>query len=445
MRRAGNLFTMTANLLRKSIWLLIVLVPLLALSSTEDRPAVVRVVQVDGVINPVVAEFITTELERANEEQARAFLIEIDTPGGLDTAMRTIIKGILGSEIPVVVYVYPSGARAASAGALITLAADFAAMAPGTNLGAAHPVSIGGGGGGGQDKVMMDKVVQDAVAYSRSIAEKRGRNLEWAEKVVRESISTPASEALSLKVIDLIVEDEGALLKALEGKRYLRDGKERTLKVADAFLVRSEMNWRQRTLDVISNPTVAYLLLMLGMLGIFFEISQPGVILPGALGAIALLLAFYSFQTLPVNYAGVLLILLAIVLFILEVKVTSFGMLTVGGILSMALGSLMLIESSEPYLQISRAVIFATVAVTAGFFSLVVYYVLRTHRTRFVSGAEGISGERGTAVTEIHREGRIFVHGEYWDAFSEEPIPEGSPVEVVSMEQGMRLKVRRVS
>ncbi len=436
---------MTANLLRKSIWLLIVLVPLLALSSTEDRPAVVRVVQVDGVINPVVAEFITTELERANEEQARAFLIEIDTPGGLDTAMRTIIKGILGSEIPVVVYVYPSGARAASAGALITLAADFAAMAPGTNLGAAHPVSIGGGGGGGQDKVMMDKVVQDAVAYSRSIAEKRGRNLEWAEKVVRESISTPASEALSLKVIDLIVEDEGALLKALEGKRYLRDGKERTLKVADAFLVRSEMNWRQRTLDVISNPTVAYLLLMLGMLGIFFEISQPGVILPGALGAIALLLAFYSFQTLPVNYAGVLLILLAIVLFILEVKVTSFGMLTVGGILSMALGSLMLIESSEPYLQISRAVIFATVAVTAGFFSLVVYYVLRTHRTRFVSGAEGISGERGTAVTEIHREGRIFVHGEYWDAFSEEPIPEGSPVEVVSMEQGMRLKVRRVS
>ncbi len=422
-----------------------VLVPLLALSSTEDRPAVVRVVQVDGVINPVVAEFITTELERANEEQARAFLIEIDTPGGLDTAMRTIIKGILGSEIPVVVYVYPSGARAASAGALITLAADFAAMAPGTNLGAAHPVSIGGGGGGGQDKVMMDKVVQDAVAYSRSIAEKRGRNLEWAEKVVRESISTPASEALSLKVIDLIVEDEGALLKALEGKRYLRDGKERTLKVADAFLVRSEMNWRQRTLDVISNPTVAYLLLMLGMLGIFFEISQPGVILPGALGAIALLLAFYSFQTLPVNYAGVLLILLAIVLFILEVKVTSFGMLTVGGILSMALGSLMLIESSEPYLQISRAVIFATVAVTAGFFSLVVYYVLRTHRTRFVSGAEGISGERGTAVTEIHREGRIFVHGEYWDAFSEEPIPEGSPVEVVSMEQGMRLKVRRVS
>ncbi len=422
-----------------------VLVPLLALSSTEDRPAVVRVVQVDGVINPVVAEFITTELERANEEQARAFLIEIDTPGGLDTAMRTIIKGILGSEIPVVVYVYPSGARAASAGALITLAADFAAMAPGTNLGAAHPVSIGGGGGGEQDKVMMDKVVQDAVAYSRSIAEKRGRNLEWAEKVVRESISTPASEALSLKVIDLIVEDEGALLKALEGKRYLRDGKERTLKVADAFLVRSEMNWRQRTLDVISNPTVAYLLLMLGMLGIFFEISQPGVILPGALGAIALLLAFYSFQTLPVNYAGVLLILLAIVLFILEVKVTSFGMLTVGGILSMALGSLMLIESSEPYLQISRAVIFATVAVTAGFFSLVVYYVLRTHRTRFVSGAEGISGERGTAVTEIHREGRIFVHGEYWDAFSEEPIPEGSPVEVVSMEQGMRLKVRRVS
>jgi len=402
---------------------------------------VVRVVPVAGVINPVVAGFVGAELVRANGDGSRALLIELDTPGGLDSAMRSIIKEILASEIPVIVYVYPSGARAASAGALVTLAADFAVMAPGTNLGAAHPVAIGPGAGGGDD-VMMGKVVEDAAAYARSIAQQRGRNVDWAEKIVRESVSTPAEEALELKVIDLVAEDEQAMLLELDGRRYLRGGQERVLKTAGALLVRSEMTWRQEILNTISNPNVAYLLLMLGILGIFFEISQPGVILPGAVGAIALLLAFFAFQTLPVNYVGVLLILLAFVLFILEITVPSFGMLTVGGIVSLTLGSLMLVETSEPYLQISRVVIFATVAVCGSFFALVLYFVVRTQKTRYVSGIEGMVGERGEAVSDVGIKGRVFVHGEYWDAYAEVPIRKGAPIEVVRVERNMKLEVR---
>jgi membrane-bound serine protease (ClpP class) len=422
--------------------LLLAVVSLTALGAEPASPTI-RVVRVADVINPVIADFIIAELKAANEAEERAFLLEIDTPGGLDTAMRSIIQAILASRSPVIVYVYPSGARAASAGALITLAADFAVMAPGTNLGAAHPVAIAPGGGE-KDETMMAKVVNDAVAYARSIAEQRGRNVEWAERIVRESISTPASEALELKVIDLVAADEAALLEGLDGRRYLRDGKALTLETAGTVLLYAEMSWRQRILTVLSNPNVAYLLLMLGILGIFFEISQPGVILPGAIGAIALLLAFYAFQTLPVNYAGVLLILLAVVLFVLEIKVASYGMLTVGGIIALALGSLMLIESSEPYLQISRVVIFATVSVCAGFFSLVLWFVVRTQRTRFVSGLEGMESERGVADSDIHHEGRAFVHGESWDAFSAEPIAKGERIEVVRVVENMRLEVKKV-
>ena len=335
-------------------------------------PAQIRVVRVAGVINPVLADFISVELAAANTGNARAFMIELDTPGGLDTSMRTIIQQILGSRIPVIVYVYPSGARAASAGALITLAADFAAMAPGTNIGAAHPVSIGIGGadGNSQGGTMMEKVVNDAVAYARSLADQRGRNRDWAEQVVRESASTPAQEALELKVIDLIAADESVLLKELDGRTYLRSGQAHKFETQGLTLSYAEMNWRQEIFNTISNPNVAYMLLMLGILGIFFEISQPGVILPGAIGALALLLAFLGFHTLPVNYVGGLLILLAIILFVLEVKVVSYGMLTVGGLIAMTFGSLILVDSPAPYLQISRAVIATTVAVCGGFISL---------------------------------------------------------------------------
>ncbi|MCK4508466.1 MAG: nodulation protein NfeD [Desulfuromonadales bacterium] len=428
-----------------SLIILMLIGSVLLLSADEvSAPGEIRVVRVAGVINPVLADFISEELSAANVDNTRAFLIELDTPGGLDTSMRAIIQQILGSRIPVIVYVYPSGARAASAGALITLAADFAAMAPGTNIGAAHPVAIGPGGSSGneQGETMMEKVVNDAVAYARSLADQRGRNRDWAEQIVRESISTPAQEALELKVIDLIAADESVLLKKLHGRTYLRNGQAHKLDTRGVVLSYAEMTWKQEVLNTISNPNVAYMLLMLGMLGIFFEISQPGVILPGAIGALALLLAFLGFQTLPVNYIGALLILLAIILFILEVKVVSYGMLTVGGLIALSFGSLILVDSPEPYLQISRAVIAATVAVCGGFISLVLIFVVRVQKSRFISGLEGMVGEHGQAVTALAPRGRVYVHGEYWDAHSEQPIAEGSEIEIVHAESNLKLLVR---
>ena len=409
-------------------------------------PANIRVVRVAGIINPVLADFISVELDTANNGNARAFLIELDTPGGLDSSMRVIIQKILASKIPVIVYVYPSGARAASAGALITLAADFAAMAPGTNIGAAHPVSIGisGTGDSEQGNTMMEKVVNDAVAYARSLAEQRGRNRDWAEQIVRDSISTAAQEALELKAIDLIATDEQDLLKKLDDRTYLRNGKARKLVTRGAVLSYAEMTWRQEIFNTLSDPNVAYMLLMLGILGIFFEISQPGVILPGAIGSLALLLAFLGFQTLPVNYIGVLLILLAIILFILEIKVVSYGMLTVGGLIALTFGSLILVDSPEPYLQISRSVIAATVLICASVISLVLFFVVRVQKTRFVSGLEGMIGERGQAVTALDPRGRVYVHGEYWDAHAEETIASGSEIEIVRSEANLKLLVRAV-
>jgi membrane-bound serine protease (ClpP class) len=360
--------------------------------------------------------------------------------------MRVIIQKILASKIPVIVYVYPSGARAASAGALITLAADFAAMAPGTNIGAAHPVSIGIGGTGDseQGKTVMEKVVNDAVAYARSLAEQRGRNRDWAEQIVRDSISTAAQEALELKAIDLIAADEQELLKKLDDRTYLRNGKARKLVTRGAVLSYAEMTWRQEIFNTLSDPNVAYMLLMLGILGIFFEISQPGVILPGAIGSLALLLAFLGFQTLPVNYIGVLLILLSIILFILEIKVVSYGMLTVGGLIALTFGSLILVDSPEPYMQISRSVIAATVLICASVISLVLFFVVRVQKTRFVSGLEGMIGERGQAVTALDPRGRVYVHGEYWDAHAEETIASGSEIEIVRSEANLKLLVRAV-
>lgn len=401
----------------------------------------VRVLPVVGVINPVVADFINHELEMANQAREKAFLIELDTPGGLDQSMREIIQGILGSRIPVIVFVYPSGGRAASAGALITLASDFAVMAPGTNIGAATPVQIGGGGGE-KDSTMMQKVIKDAVAYARSIAQQRGRNVEWAESIVRESVSTPAAEALEMKVIDFIASDEMALLRELDGRRYLRDGQELILKTEGLSLQVREMNWRQKILYTVSHPNIAYMLLMLGVLGIFFEISQPGVVFPGVIGALALLLSFLGFQTLPINYVGVLLILLAVVLFILEVKIVSYGMLSIGGLVAMTMGSLILVESSEPYLKISKGVIFGTVSVTAGFLLLVLYFVVRTQRRSFYSGREGMVGKEGAAVTDIHLHGKVFVFGEYWNASSEVPVAKGEKIEVVRVKENMELEVR---
>lgn len=402
----------------------------------------VRYLNIASAINPVTATFIVEQISTANRNVESAILIQLDTPGGLDSAMREIIQAELNSEIPVIAYVAPQGARAASAGALIALAADFAVMAPGTNIGAAHPVTIGAGNQ--PDSTMMKKVENDAAAYARSLAQKRGRNQDWAEQAVRESVSISAQEALELSVIDLIAVDTAELLQQLDGYKYIRAGKVLVFDSENSVLESFEMNWRQQILNALSNPNIAYLLMMLGIIGIFFEISQPGVVLPGAIGAIAILLALFAFSSLPVNYIGVLLILLAIVLFILEVKVVSYGMLAVGGIIAMAFGSLMLIDSSEPYLQISKAVIAATVAVSASFFLLATGMVIRTQRQPVTSGQEGMVGKIGEVIEPIDGNGRVFVHGESWQACADEPITTGTKVEIIRVMAGLSLKVKAI-
>ncbi len=403
----------------------------------------VRTLTVASSINPVTAAFITENITAANRQQDAAVLIQLDTPGGLDSAMRDIIQAELNSEIPVIVYIAPHGARAASAGMLITLAADFAAMAPGTNIGAAHPVAVGPGNQ--PDETMMAKVENDAAAYARSLAQKRGRNQDWAEQAVRESVSISASEAVDLAVVDLIAESSESLIGQLHGYKYIRAGQARVFDSQKLTLSPVDMSWQQQILNALSNPNIAYLLMMLGIIGIFFEISQPGVILPGAIGAIAILLALFAFSSLPVNYVGVLLILLAVVFFILEVKVVSYGMLSIGGIICMALGSLMLIDSSDPYLQISRAVIAATVAVSAGFFLLATGMVVRTQRRPVTMGQEGMIGESGEVIDAIDgatNRGRVFIHGEYWYARADQPIAVGTEVVVDQFLDGLCLKVR---
>lgn len=415
--------------------------PLLATTPTNDN---ILLLEIAAPINPVIAAFIGDAITTANRNNNRAVLIELDTPGGLDTAMRDIIQAQLNSRIPTIVYVAPQGARAASAGALITLAADFAVMAPGTNIGAATPVSIGGGGEA--DETMMKKVANDAAAYARSLAQKRGRNQEWAEEAVRDGVSISAQEALDLAVIDLIAENRDDLLRQLDGYKFIRDGEVKIFSSAGAQLVTVEMNWRQKILNALSNPSFAYLLMMLGILGIFFEISQPGSIFPGAVGAIAILLALFAFSALPVNYVGVLLIIVAFILFVLEANVPSYGMLAIGGVIAMSLGSLMLIDSSEPYLQISRAVIAATVLSCAAFTTFATTMVVKTQKRRSHFGQEGLIGKHGEAVETIDPDsGRAFVYGEYWSACADKPIAAGEQIEVVEVLDGLKIKVAAVA
>ena len=399
---------------------------------------VIRGVEIDGPINPVTADYLKRNLHEAARNNERLVLVEMDTPGGLDSAMRDSVKAVMASPVPVVVYVAPSGARAASAGAVIALAADICAMAPGTNIGAAHPVSMGEK----PDKVMQEKLVNDAEAYVEGIARKRGRNEALARQMVRESLSLSAEKALEGKVIDLVAADRQELLRKLEGRSVVRNGRQVLLDLAGAEVVEHGMAAREKVLNVISNPNVAYVLMMLGFLGLFFELSNPGVILPGVVGGISLILAFFAFQTLPVNYAGVLLILLAIVLFIAEIKIVSHGMLTVGGVISMVLGSLLLFESPEPYLRVSWSVIIVTVLSTTVFAVFAVTLAVRAHRRKPVSGREGLVGETGRAETAVGEDGKVFVRGEYWQAFSDERIAQNDEIEVVAVE-GMRVKVRK--
>lgn len=404
-----------------------------------DAKADITVIKAEGIVNPVMSEFIISNIEIAEKDNDDAFVIQLDTPGGLDTSMRSIVKKIIASEVPVVVYVSPSGARAASAGVFITLAAHVAAMAPGTNIGAAHPVGIGGK----MDKTMLEKAENDAAAYIRSLAEKRKRNADWAEKTVRESVSITHEEALKLNVIDLVSTDLKTLLEHLDEREVETSLGKQTIKTRGSNIRYIDMGLRDKILNIIGNPNIAYLLMLLGFYGIFFELTNPGTIFPGVVGATCLILAFYSFQTLPVNYAGLLLIILAIILFILEIKVASYGLLSIGGILSMLLGSIMLFDSPLPFLRISMSVIIPSIFLTILLFVVTFRLVFMAHKRKPETGAEELAGMEGEARTDIYKDGQVFVHGELWEAWSDEPLQAGDII-LVEKIKGLKLKVRRL-
>jgi len=407
---------------------------------TQDK-APIFTIEVDGIINPPTAKFIIDSIDEAAKEGAQCLIIQLDTPGGLMESMRLIVKKILTSNIPVIVYVSPKGARAASAGVFITMAAHIAAMAPGTHIGAAHPVTLGAEGK--ESKTMTDKIVNDTVSNIKSIAKTRGRNVDWAEKAVRKSVSVTEEEALKLNVVDLISSDLQDLLTKIDGRVVKIDGSSRTLLTKGMQPRSLQMSWRDKLLDVISNPQIAYYLLMLGGMGIFFELSNPGAILPGVVGGIFLILAFYALQVLPVNYAGLALILFAIILFIAEIKVVSHGLLAVGGVISLLLGSLMLFQSPAEYMRISLSVIIPAVLVTSAFFIFAATMAIRARLTKPTTGMEGLVGETGTASTPIAPEGKVAIHGEIWDVVSDQNIERGEKVQVSGV-VNLKLKVKKI-
>jgi len=418
---------------------------LLCLSSFSyaEPASLVEVLTLEGTINPVAVERLDKAIESAVKNKAQCLIIQLDTPGGLDKSMREMVKLMMNSEIPIVVYVGPRGSRAASAGVFLTLAAHIAAMAPGTNIGAAHPVALGVGGA--IDKEMMEKVVNDAAAYVKSIAQKRNRNVEWAEKAVRESVSITAEEALKLNVVDLMAEDMSDLLEKLDGAEVEVMQKTLTVMTEGADLHFMEMSFREKILQAIADPNLAYILLMIGIWGIVLEFFHPGSLLPGIVGGICLILAFFALQILSFNMAGLVLILLAIVLFVLDIKVPSYGALTIGGIVSLALGSLMLIDPSAIYITISLKYIVIMVAFTSALFIFIVGFAIKAQFKKPATGLEGMVGSVGIAKGNLKPKGKIQIHGEIWNAILEsdkEVVRKGEEVEVVRVD-GMRLVVKK--
>ncbi len=439
----------------------------------------------DDIINPISAEYIMRAIDSAQTEGAECLIIELDTPGGLLTSTRMIVKKILNAHVPIVVYVSPRGSRAGSAGVFITLAANIAAMAPSTNIGAAHPVNIGGkkdSNGGGlkelieylrerskkdEDKEekekpeekpkkeeleeveeshdpMSDKIMHDTIAWITAIARQRGRNVDWAVRAVKESISDSEENALKAGVIDLIALDINDLLKKLNGRTVKTVDREITLSTDNVTLKHILPTLREKVLRAISNPNIAYFLMLLGFYGLLYEFTHPGIGFPGIAGAICLILALYSFQSLPVNYAGLALIVLGIILFIAEAQVVSYGLLTLGGVVCMLLGSLMLFDAPQEFMRVSLRTIIPLIATTALITIFLMTMVFRAHAGKVASGPEGLIGERGKARTAIDPEGKVFLHGELWDADSKEKIDTGEAIEVTEV-KGLRVKVKKVS
>ncbi len=430
----------------KIIRLLLLMVLLIAASiaiEVQASTSRVDVLNVKGTINPVLVDYIRHGIDQAEEENAVACIIQLDTPGGLDTSMRDIVKDIVNAEVPVVVYVSPSGARAASAGVFITIAAHVAVMAPNTAIGAAHPVAIGAEGEAEMSEAMEEKIVNDAAAYIRSIAEAHGRNMEWAEKAVRESVSATEQEALELNVIDMVASDLDALITQLEGWQVtMLDGSVVTLHTQGATINRVNMTVIEDFLYAISDPNIAYILLSLAMLGLMVEITNPGLIFPGVIGGICLLLSFYSLGMLPVNYAGVLLILLAFGLFIAEVFTTTFGLFTAGGITSLVIGSLILFKGG-PLFQVNPWLIATVVIFIAAFFAFVIQRVVRAHRRQATTGREELIGKTAVVKVALEPEGTVLFKGERWTAVSEKGRVKPGEAVIITRVDGLKLYVTK--
>jgi membrane-bound serine protease (ClpP class) len=403
----------------------------------------VHVITIDGSINPASADLIHSSIQKAISARAECLIIQLNTPGGLLKSTRSIVTDILTSSIPVVVYVTPSGSQSASAGVFITLAAHVAAMAPGTNIGAAHPVALGEQ----MDSLMMEKATNDAAAFIRTISEKRHRNVAWAEDAVRKSLSVTETEALKLKIIDTVAANLETLLRFIDGKELETVRGNVIVQTANAEVITYEKTFRQEILEILSDPNIAYILLMLGIYGLLFELYNPGTIVPGVVGFISLILAFYSLHTLPINYAGIALIIFAIVLFILELKIVSHGLLSIAGVLSLALGSLMLIQTESPleFVSISWQTIAAVIFFTVVFFVFALGIGIQAQRRKPTTGIQGLIGEIGEAITELNPDGKIRVHGEIWSASCPYGLIEkGSKVKVENVDN-LHLTVRKLT
>ncbi len=419
---------------------LLLLLSVLTLKVNSQTPKVI-IITLDGAINPAASDYIQYGIKQAVKDNAECLVLMLNTPGGLLESTRTIVSDILRSPVPVIVYVAPPGARAASAGVFVTLAANIAAMAPGTNIGAAHPVTLQGQ----MDSTMAEKVTNDAAAFIRTISEKRDRNVKWAEEAVRKSVSITETEALNLNVIDLIATNLHDLLEKIDGRIIKTESGISTLHTKNAQLVYLDMSFQQKLLSILSDPNIAYILMMLGFYGLLFELYNPGSIFPGVVGVISLVLAFYSFHTLPVNYAGIILIVFSLILFILEIKIVSHGLLTIGGVICLILGSLMLLNpvSSFDVLQISWEVIALVVILTVLFFSFAIGFGIKAQRRKPTTGLEGLINETGVTITELRPEGSVKVHGEIWKAESSEgTIPAGNKIIVTGI-SNLKLKVKR--